>query len=209
MTWQSSKRSALAAVAVFLFAFADGAGAQGANPDPGPIKRIAIDSEIPQPEIPLIQGPGNFNAFLAGGGIGAAIDQQEAGKAFREYMRRNNIDISKIVFESFTRVIEEDKIFALGADADEKLKLAINTYGFGVAGFFGGNARKPLINITALLVSSSGNVVWKKTDYITNLSKLTEAYTYDQLAENPQLTVKSFAQVSVLLSRQILSDWKR
>jgi len=206
---QARSRSALAAVAVLLFVCSGDAGAQGARLELSSIKRIAIDSEIPQPEIPLIQSPGNFQAFMIAGGIGAAVDQQSAGKAFREYMRKNNIDISKIVLESFKRVIEEEKTFALGADEDAKLKLTINTYGFGVAGFFGGNERKPVINITASLVSGAGDIVWKKTDYITNLSKLTQAYTYDQLAENPQLTVKSFAQVSVLLSRQILSDWKR
>ena len=124
-------------------------------------------------------------------------------------MRSNNIDIAKIVSESFKRVIEEDKTFALGADADTRLKLAINSYGFGVAGFFGGDARKPLINITASLVAKSGDVVWKKTDYITNLSKLTEAYTYDQLAQDPQLTIKSLEQASVLVSRQILSELKQ
>ena len=205
----SRMRCALAAIAVLLFSFAGGAGAQGAPPELRAIKRIAIDSAIPQPEIPLIQSPGNFRAFMIGGGIGAAVDQQDAGKPFREYMRKNDIDISKIVFESFKRVIEEDKTFALGADADARLKLMINSYGFGVAGFFGGDARKPLINITASLVSNAGDVVWKKTDYITNLSKLTEAYTYDQLAQTPQLTIKSFEQVSVLLSRQIFSDLKQ
>ena len=196
-------RWVLAAVAVFVSCCA------GAQPDLRSIKRIAIDSEIPQPEIPLIQSPGNFKAFMVGGGVGAAMDQQSAGKAFREYMRKNNIDISRIVFESFKRVIEEDKPFALGADADARLKLTINSYGFGAAGFFGGNERKPLLNVTASLVSGAGTVVWKKTDYITNLSKATEAYTYDQLGENPQLTKKSFEQVSVLLSRQILSEWKQ
>src|SRR5437773_2190418 len=80
---------------------------------------------------------------------------------------------------------------------------------FGAAGFMGGNERKPLINITASLVSSTGNVVWKKTDYITNLSKLTQAYTYDQLAQNPQLTTKSFEQASVFVSRQILAGLKQ
>jgi len=205
---RSQIRCALAAVAVSAFCCGN-AGAQGAPADAGSIKRVVIDSEIPQPEIPLIQSPGNFKAYLIGGGIGAAIDQTSAGKAFREYMRKNNIDISKIVFESFKRVIEEDKSFALGADADTKLKLAINSYGFGAAGFMGGSERRPLINITASLVSSTGNVVWKKTDYITNLSKLTQAYTYEQLAENPQLTIKSFEQASVLVSRQILSGLKQ
>jgi hypothetical protein len=205
---RSKIRSALTAVAISVFC-CDIAGAQSAQPDPASIKRVVIDSEIPQPEIPLIQSPGNFKAFLIGGGIGAAMDQTSAGKAFREYMRKNNIDISKIVFESFKRVIEEDKTFALGADADTKLMLAINSYGFGAAGFTGGSERRPLINITASLVSSTGNVVWKKRDYITNLSKLTQVYTYEQLAENPQLIVKSFEQASMLVSRQILAGLKQ
>ena len=205
----SPTRSALAAVAAFLLGCAGNAAAQDAQPGLSSIKRIAIDSEIPQPEIPLIQSPGNFKAFMVAGGIGAAVDQQSAGKAFREYMRKNKIDISKIVFDSFRRVIEEDKTFALGANPDAKLKLAINTYGFGVAGLFGGDERRPLINITASLVSSSGDVLWKKTEYITNLSKLTEAYTYDQLAGNPQLVTKSLEQASVQVSRQILSASKQ
>ena len=205
----SHLRPALAALVVVLFACAGNAGAQGAQPDLGSIKRITIDPEIAQPEIPLIQSPGNFKAFMIGGGVGAAIDQTSAGKAFREYMRKNNIDISKIVFASFQRVIEEDKTFALAADADTKLKLAINNYGFGAAGFMGGSERKPLLNVTASLVSNAGKVVWKKTDYLTNLSKLTDAYTYDQLGQNPQLTTKSFEQVSMLLARQILAGLKQ
>lgn len=198
--------STLIAIAVFLSSWAAHVGAQ---PNLGSIKRIAIDSEIPQPEIPLIQSPGNFKAFMLAGGVGAALDQQSAGKAFREYMRKNNIDISKIVYESFKRVIEEDKTFALGANADAKLKLVINSYGFGASGFFGGNERRPLMNISASLVANGGDVVWKKTEYITNLSKLTDVRTYDQLAENPQLTIKSFEQVSMLVSRQILADFKQ
>lgn len=199
-----SRMSSALAVAVFVF----GCAGAAAQPDLSSIKQVAIDPEISQPDIPLIQGPGNFKAFMIGGGIGAAIDQKEAGKAFREYMRKSDIDISRIVFESFKRVMEEDKPLVLGADADAKLKLAVNSYGFGVAGFFGGDDRRPLINITAVLASNAGTVVWTKTGYITNLSKLTDAYTYDQLAKDPQLTIKSFEQASVLLSREILSDLK-
>jgi len=201
--------SVLAAAAALLLVCACDAAAQGAQPGLSSIKRLAIDSEIPQPQIPLMQSPGNFKAFVIGGGVGAAVDQTVAGKAFREYMRKNNIDISKIVVESFRRVVEEDKTFALAADADARLKVAINSYGFGAAGFFGGNERKPLLNVTASLVSRDGNVVWKKTEFLTNLSKLTDAYTYDQLGEKPELTVKSFEQVSVLVARQILAGMKQ
>jgi hypothetical protein len=197
--------STVATVAIFLFSCA---GAGNAQQDLSSIKRVTIDSEVTQPEIPLIQSPGNFKAFMIAGGIGAAVDQQEAGKAFREYMRKNNIDVSRIVLESFKRAVQEDKIFELADNSDARLKLVINTYGFGASGFFGGNERKPLLNVTASLVSN-GNVVWKKTDFITNLSSATTAYTYDQLGENPQLTIKSLDQISGLLSRQILSDLKK
>ena len=139
----------------------------------------------------------------------AAVDQQEAGKAFRSYMRKNNIDISKIVLEAFKRAVQEGNVLALADNSDTRLRLEINTYGFGAAGFFGGNERKPMLNVTASLVSSGANVVWKKTGFITNLSSATTAYTYDQLGGDPQLTVKSLEQVSTLLSRQILADLKQ
>ena len=202
-------RLGFAVVAIFLLGCAGAGNAQTAQQDPSSIRRITIDSEVSQPEIPLIQSPGNFKAFMIGGGIGAAVDQKEAGKAFREYMRRNNIDISKIVLEAFKRAIQEGNILALTDSSDTKLKLVINTYGFGASGFFGGNERKPMLNVTASLVANGTNVVWKKTDFISNLSGSTTAYTYDQLGADPQLTVKSLEQVSALLSRQILSDLKR
>ena len=199
----SGKRSAVVAVAICLLT----CGAASAQ-DLKSIKQITIDAEIPQPEIPLIQSPGGFKAFMIAGGIGAAVDQQEAGKLFREYMRKNNIDVSKIVLESFRRAIQEDKIFVLADTSDAKLKLVINNYGFGASGFFGGPERKPLMNITASLVSG-GNVIWKKTEFLTNLSSLTQAYTYDQLGQTPELTVKSLQQIADLVSRQILAEFKQ
>src|SRR5689334_12002492 len=119
------RRLALAAAAFLLLSYVVTGGAQVEKPDLNSIKQITIDSEIPQPEIPFIQGAGNFKAFAIGGGIGGAIEQNEAGKVFREYMRRNNIDISRIVFESFKRVVLEDKILALADNSDTRLKLAI------------------------------------------------------------------------------------
>ncbi|HEX6689903.1 MAG TPA: hypothetical protein VF110_01995 [Burkholderiales bacterium] len=192
----------------FLLSAAPPIAAQPAQ-DSGAGRRVSIDPDVPQPEIPLIQSPGNFKAFLIGGGIGAAVDQTQAGRLFRDYMRKNNIDVSKIVLDSFRRTITEDRILALADGSDTRLKLVINTYGFGASGFFGGDERRPMMNVTASLVAGGGNVLWKKTGFITNLSKETTAYTYDQLGRDPQLTAKSLEQVSSLLSHQLLSDLKQ
>ena len=191
---------------LFLASCAGGGAVQISKKDLNSIKSITIDPEIKQPEIPFIQGAYNFGAFLAGGGIGVAISQNAAGKVFKEYMDRNNIDIAKIAYDEFKNIIIEDKIFPLKDESDIKLKLTINTYGFGKAGAFSGGDRRPLINITAFLVKNSGDTIWRKKDYITNLSKLTDTYTFDQLAENPQLTRRSFQQATNILARQILID---
>ena len=41
------------------------------------------------------------------------------------------------------------------------------------------------------------------------LAAFTDAYTYDQLGQNPQMTVQSLEQVSLLVAREILSEWKQ
>jgi len=74
-------RLVLAAAAMFLLVCAGASSAQIGQ-------RVTLDSEVPQPQIPFIQGPGNFKAYLIGGGLGAAIDQQEAGRLFRDFEDR-------------------------------------------------------------------------------------------------------------------------
>jgi hypothetical protein len=207
----SLMRLSLSIVAALVLTGTPNLLAHAGQPNLHAIKEVTLDHQVSQPEIPFIQGASakSFGAFMIAGGIGAAFDQKSAGKAFLEYMRKNNIDISTIVLNSFTRVIKEDKPFELGVSGDVTLRLVINTYGFGAAGLLGGNDRRPMINITASLLKSDGNVIWKKTDFITNLSKQTDAHTYDQLAQTPQLTSQSFEQASVLVARMILADFKQ
>jgi hypothetical protein len=193
---------------ILLSSCAGGGAVQISNQDLNTIGSVSIDPEIAQPEIPFIQGAGNFGAFLAGGGIGASIEQQSAGKIFKEYLDRNNIDISKIVYDEFKKVIIEDNILPIKEDSDVKLKLTINGYGFGKSSAFSLSDRRPMLNVTASLINKDSETVWSMKDYITNLNSSTDTYTYDQLAENPQLTEKSLKQVSTILARLMLSNLK-
>lgn len=173
------------------------------------IQSISISPEIAQPDMPFIQGAGNFGAFLAGGGVGAASEQKKAGTIFKEYLDRNNIDISRIVYDEFKNTIIEDNIFKVSEDSDVKLKLVINVYGFGKASAFSFKDRKPMLNVTASLIQKGTETIWEKKDYITALNDSTDVYTFDQLAEDPKLTEKSLKQVSNVLAGLMLSDLKR
>lgn len=204
--WQAVFLASTAAV-LLLAGCAGGGSVKIAKQDLVAIKKIAIDPEISQPDMPFIQGADNLKAFLFGG-VGAAIEQKEAGQVFKEYMVRNNIDVTRIVADGFRKIIVDDKLFAIDNSSNVKLKLTVNTYGFGKSSAFAGVERRPLINITAALVANGSTVIWKKTEYITNLSDLTTTYTFDQLAGNPQLTTKSLEQATGIVARQILADLK-
>ena len=104
------KSFVLFSIVIFLVSCAGGGAVQISKQDLNTIESISIDPEIEQPDMPFIQGAGNFKAFLIGGGIGAAAEQQEAGKIFKEYLDRNNIDISKIVYDEFKNAIIEKNI---------------------------------------------------------------------------------------------------
>ena len=196
-------------IVIFLVSCAGGGAVQISKQELNTLVSISIDPEIKKPDMPFIQGAGNFKAFLIGGGIGAAVEQQEAGKIFKDYLDRNNIDISKIVYDEFKNAIIEKNIFKITENSDAKLKLVINVYGFGKSSAFSFSDRRPMLNVTASLIKGDKETIWQKKDYITNLNGSTDMYTYDQLAKNPQLTEKSLKQVSAMLAHLILADLKR
>jgi hypothetical protein len=193
---------------IFLASCAGGGAVQISKQELNTIKNISIDPEIKKPDEPFVQGAGNFAAFLIGGGIGVAAEQKVAGKIFKEYLDRNNIDISKIVYDEFKNAIIEDNIFKITENSKAKLKLVINVYGFGKSSVFASSDRRPMLNVTASLIKGDTETIWQKKDYITNLNGSTDEYTYDQLAANPQLTEKSLKQVSAMVAHLILADLK-
>jgi len=123
-------------------------------------------------------------------------------------MDRNQIDLSKIVFDTFKRVLEEDNILVIDEDSDTTLALVVNTYGWARASPFSSEQR-PLLNITASLISNDRKVIWKQTGNITNREKSTDSYSFGQLSQDPEITAKSLEQATAILANQILSELRQ
>lgn len=175
------------------------------------IKCITIDPEIPQPETPVIQGDTNIGKILMEQSAVytlATVNSKTDAQLFKEYLDKNGIDISKIVFDGFSRVLQEENIFDIQGNCSTKLKLVINGYGFGAASAFKLNDRKPMLYVTASLTTNDSKVIWEKAENVTTLSDA-DVYTFDQLIKNPDLTVKSLEQITDICSRRILADLKQ
>ncbi len=189
-----------------------GGNVQIAKEDRARITSVAIDKNVTLPEDPYIQGGNARIAFLLGGSIGGGLSTISASKAFKKYMEKNNIDLTKIVLASFEENIKKDNILTLREDAPFKLKLKVNTFGYGESRFLGLVTpkvyRKPLMNITASLVNAENKVVWEKTEYLTPQSDKTTEYTFEDLAENPEKTTASLAEISRALAALIMDDFR-
>jgi hypothetical protein len=196
---------------IFIVSCFGGVSVQISKKDREMIKCVSIDPVIPQPKYPSVQGSTSIGSILVEQSVIydiATINAKSDGELFKVYMEKNNIDISKIAFNSLKRVIREDKFFDIGQDCTTKLKLEIKGYGFGSASAFKLNDRKPMIYATASLINNNSKVIWEKTENVTTLSDA-DTHTYKQLIENPQLTIKSFEQITEILSRRILADFKQ
>lgn len=190
-----------------------GGNVQITKEDRAAIDGVAIDKNVTLPEEPYIQGGNARIAFLLGGGIGVAAEGMSAGKAFKKYMEKNNIDLTKIVVASFKENIKKDNILTLRDDGAFKLKLKVNSFGYGESRFLGLATpkvyRKPLMNITATLVNAENKVVWEKTEYILPQSDKTTEYTFEDLAENPEKTTASLTEISRALAALIMDDLRK
>jgi len=172
------------------------------------IKSVTLDTNIIVPEEPFVQGGNQVIAGLFLGGLGSAIEAKTASAAFQKYLEKNNIQIGDMVLESFKNKMNQNKVFLLKPNSETILKLKINSYGFGTSSIliWKNQLRKPMLNITATLVGNDSQILWQKTDFITNLSKETKEYTYGELAKDPDLVKSSFMQVSDLVTDLILTD---
>ncbi|RJQ70304.1 MAG: hypothetical protein C4519_20775 [Desulfobacteraceae bacterium] len=149
-----------------------------------------------------------MNKYSWFGGIGAVAGANKDSMLFQEYLEKNGIKISEIALNSFKTALAQKGMFNISEDSPTKLKITVNTYGFGAAGAFDKENVKPLINITAALSKHDDNILWKKTDYVTNLSSKLTKYPFEQLAKDPSLVKISLAEASDIVIESILNDFK-
>ena len=179
--------------------------------DKAKIGAVAIDTNVALPEEPYIQGGNARIAFLLMGGAGVATESMSASKAFKVYMGKNQVDLAKIVATSFEENIKMDNVLKIRDDGTHRLRLKVNTFGYGESRFLGLVTpkvyRKPLMNITATLVDADNKVLWEKTAFLTPQSDKTTEYTFEDLAGKPEKTIESLTEIARLLAAEIMEDF--
>jgi len=174
------------------------------------IRTINIHPNIERPEEPYIQGKIDpISGFLLGplgAGFSSAMSTMSAGEIFNKFMSVNNINIATIVNNEYKKTLIKSGRFKVSNKGDAVLKLKINTFGYGNSDSFSdNNLRRPLLNIEATLIQNN-QVIWSKTEYVTNMSDLTTAYNINDLANKPDLLIKSYSEAASVVAKLALSE---
>jgi hypothetical protein len=149
---------------------------------------VSVDPAVKMPDKVFYNGPENNWGVALGGVLGAVIASEavEEPTRIRLFMEKQKIDLGRMVADEFKARLAASPQFGgkLRDDASTRFELEVKIYGLAQKGAFS-SQYKPLLRVDARLVDAGGNVLWKKFEFVTNLSSVTPGYTYPEYFETP------------------------
>ncbi len=176
------------------------------------VRSVSVSREVKLPDDMYYAGPGQSAGMLFGpvGALIAAAAARGPKGQLKAAMQARQIDLGQIVREQFEAGLTAAGIFPsvveTGGDAEVRLEVCI----FGFArppGFSGG--LKPMLGVTGYLARSDGTVLWKRYEYVTNLSDKTRAHSLEEYLRDPELIREAFEVASRLVAGDRLKDLRR
>ena len=125
-------------------------------------------------------------------------------------MEKSEIDVRKIVLNEFEKQIRSAGLFSEIVYEEKnypELRLSIFIYGFAQPHGLS-KQLKPLLGIEGILVSQDNSILWKNSDYVTNLSGQTPSHTVEEYINNPELMRKAFHRASEITVGNLVSHMR-
>lgn len=131
-------------------------------------------------------------------------------QAIRNNMTANNIDLAQLIRQSFTRRIQQERLFTVVGEndkADAEVEIIVSQWGLSLKNY--STVLYPVIGATAQ-IKRNGSAVWRNFDTISVFNDAnTIAYTPEQYATDPEAPRKAFTHVSDLLVNKLVEHLQR
>lgn len=138
------------------------------------MKVIQIDKNVSKPETLYWRGTAQAWGGVLFGAIGGAATAN-AGKSdaqlMLEFMAKEHIDISEIVYSQVTKQVAATSFFQI-SDADKSdatMVFSVNMYGFNKTHPLGSNMN-PIIRITGKLNKPGGETIWQESEIVSDFA---------------------------------------
>lgn len=174
---------------------------------------VNVNPIVKLPEKLSYNGPGQGAVALLGGPIGILVASSTAdgprGQLTAE-MQAHQIVPGDIFASSFARQASDAspmKFVVGAANADAQVELSIIAYGFVNSGPLS-STLYPLCNVTAVMKTPDGRIVWQATEFAGPLrSEINEGHTFDEFAKDPELLRRMVAAGSDVASHLLVENF--
>ncbi len=175
---------------------------------------VSVNPAVKLPDEITYMGPGQAAALMLGGPlVGGLIANNSAATPKAQLaseMQAGHIVLGDIVAAEFAKQATDNAgptKFVVGtAPADAQIELSVNAYGVMHAQPFG-TTLYPLVNISAVMKTPDGRVVWQATEIAGPLARDNkQGYTFEDYAKDPELLRRAFTAGSDIVSRMLADN---
>ena len=176
---------------------------------------VSIDPAVKLPAEITFMGTGQGAALLLGGPlVGTLIANKTAAGPKAELaaaMQANHIVLGDILAAEFATKASEGagtiKFVVGDAPADAHVELSVVAYGISQAQPLG-SALYPLVNVSAVMKTPDGQVVWQATEFAGPHNQDNKVgHTYDEYVKDPELLRQGFVTGSDIASRLLAENF--
>lgn len=180
------------------------------------IHRVSVAQSVPVPETPMVFGPAiNAGGFFVSplAALGADSKDNPDSQALLKHFADHQIDLGAIVRQEFVAGLVQIRAFPAidVAPADAVFEVTVETYGLGPAGFTPmspiNHPLNPNLRLAAKLTSTSGEVLWQSTAFMSSMSDRIEAHMLDEILANPERTREAFRKAAEIVCGDLLKDF--
>lgn len=174
--------------------------------DRSSIRMIYVDDSVTLPQLPNVRTRADTWAEGVGGAI-AVIRSTDYSKehATAEYLKKNKIRIDEMLVHSFAAELENRNKFALvtsPSSADAVINFVVTRYGIEHTFNPISNDYRTYLNTSATMVSSGGNVIWRKQ--CSAESDDQQQTTFNELYGNPEMMRKHMLIVTSICAKKMV-----
>lgn len=176
------------------------------------INCVSINTEVP---IPSDMSYGNDEASGTWWGVVISLaglpEKVTKGRAINALMRKNNIDLGRIIVTQFKEQLETKHVFPSIVETNEDATFTLEIWSYGLMWDSRGVSwppypLKPVLTVDVHLKKPDGTLIWKKRAETYDNTSEVDAYMYDEYIENPSLLRKGFEQAASKIVGQFLEN---
>lgn len=166
--------------------------------------------ELPKPENILFEKKPRFFSHAdgwamgfgvaIGGGIGAAVtaggdNRGEEEQLIVDYMLAEPNSISEMLVKSLEQAVRKNTVFEVadGVNRNAYIKLVVENYGIDYVP--NSKSYRPSIELTIEMFDETGNSIWRYSEPIQSIHKVTEKLHKEIIFESPETMKNSFEEI--------------